>query len=120
MSSDVHAKCTNGFRDASSDPSVSLLADKILDRFDVVIGDPLDFLDPAGFLVAEVLHQAVKPVVHHGRDRRKIRDFRLLGEELQPAHFDEEPAADQSLLAEQFTAARCTSRRSARRGGKLP
>ncbi len=42
----------------------------------------------------------IENVLHHGRQRRDFGDGFFVGQALQPADFDEDPEANQAVLAE--------------------
>lgn len=82
------------------DTFVELLLDEVLDGFDVVVGDLLDFLDATrlGKLELEVDGVQVREVEWRGHQSRL--DHALVAEEFEPFDFDPDAVFDESEFGE--------------------
>ncbi len=76
------------------------LFQKVFDRFHIVIGGRLEFLDPCRIAQGEAIHDVVQRRPCCGVERSDFRHLCNGGEALQPAHLDHYPVADQAILAE--------------------
>ena len=100
MSSEVQAKWMNSLTASSSGVAGDPLLEEVLHRLDVVVGGALDVLDPLGVRDLEVLDDGVEQVGGVARELRHLRDLRVAGQGLEPAHLHQDPVADQPVLAE--------------------
>ena len=83
------------------------LADKILDRLDVVIGFPLDRLDPQRVFESEAVRDVVEALRRFPGQGCEGIELRARRERLQPGDLDPDPISDERVLA----------RDAAKRGG---
>ena len=78
------------------------LANKVFDRFDVVVGGRFDRLDALGIVSGEPVNQFIEHVLLYRSEWTDLGDFRLIRQELQPANLHENPEAYQSVFAADF------------------
>ena len=77
-----------------------LFLEQVLDRLHVVVGGPLDILDPLGVSQGEMFEQPIENMAGMLAQSRHFGNAGLAGQRLQPADLDQHPMANQAILAE--------------------
>ena len=99
--------------------------DQVLNRFDVVVGGPLDFLDALSIGQAELADQLVQEGIGFGGERGHFGNRGVGSQFLQPADFDGYPVPDQAVFTEDaakytdFAAVAAIDRRNSGQGGEF-
>ena len=77
-----------------------LLLEEILHRLDVVVGGPLDVLDPLGIFFGEIRDDTFQDVVGVLAQRRHLGYPRMVRQGLQPAYLHQYAMVDQTVFTE--------------------